>query len=474
MFRANDNIWYNVGNDRQKDDIISEQNQVTASLGLDWEEYKSFRKLSHYLWENYVTYGDRLLPAIWGQLLTDLKPDLETIYLIGTNQPQALPRHQEKDTLYAAEILRAYCENQGLAAEVISLGSDKINPTDFDQMLQWWQQTLTETIKVGDRPVVLCLKGGIGQTAEAGRIAALGTYGEQVAFYDAIEKPELNRQGIPSPYIGPSLGTNYLWSRVQKQALALLQSHSYTAAEALLRPYFKQDPQGWSATPNLLKGAIAWNQGQFQAFVKLAESALDRNQIKQTETYWWQAYEQAYTAVVRLKQNNTTEAMQHSFRAVEGLLYEWLQAKLSKHLAVAHSDGYLLIKCSILEEYPALRSLFIHNARTIQARLHVLAELVAQVQPATFNSEAFRAWNNRKASTTRNEVSHKLGGISEQKLFQSWGHDLRTIQDWEKRILDCLNQITGKSFYGFQNASLFPVVQYQIQTAIRNYSPTLR
>ncbi|CCI31976.1 hypothetical protein MTo_00815 [Microcystis aeruginosa NIES-1211] len=44
------------------------------------------------------------------------------------------------------------------------------------------------------------------------------------------------------------------------------------------------------------------------------------------------AYQQAYTAVVRLKQTNTTEAMLHRFRAVEGLIYEYLRYEFKEHI----------------------------------------------------------------------------------------------------------------------------------------------
>ncbi|MFN5924141.1 MAG: hypothetical protein ACK466_10160, partial [Pseudanabaena sp.] len=96
---------------------------------------------------------------------------------------------------------------------------------------------------------------------------------------------------------------------------------------------------------NLLKAGIAWHQGQFDQFYRLAKSYLSDAEKRQGETWWWMAYEQAYTALVRLEQENTSEAMQHSFRAVEGALWEWVMVTFPDDV-VARQDRYPLLKPS--------------------------------------------------------------------------------------------------------------------------------
>lgn len=474
MFRVNDGTWYNAGNDRQVDDIISEQNQVTESLGLDWEEYKSYRKLTKYLFENLEEYQDRIKPVIWGKLFHDLKEDLEKVYLLCTDQPETVS-FRTKDTIYAGQIIAKFLKNIGLSVEIITFGKDGINPSDFEQMFQWWQSVWDRRIIVGDRDLVLCLKGGVGQTAEAGRTSALGSFGERVEFYDSRENPQLNQQGIPSEYIGPALGTNYLWNRVQKEALELLKNYNYLAVQSLLKSYFERDTKGWGSTPTLLKGAIAWNQGQFDTFFKYTKSDLDSSQRQQEKNYWWQAYEQAYIAIIRLNQDNTTEAMLHGFRTIEGLIYEWMKATFQEHInyVTSQETEYPLLKVSIVQFYPSLKYLFDkfdkENRGTVRISGEVQAALVLAHIPQSYQNPDFTAWNSKPARDTRNRLSHRLGGIDRQELFLAWGEDINNLESWQKRLLRCINLITGKSFTSFQQASLFPIVHHQLQQKIKNY-----
>ncbi|NJN75392.1 MAG: hypothetical protein HC796_02960 [Synechococcaceae cyanobacterium RL_1_2] len=474
MFQVDDGTWYNVGNDRQDDDIISQQNQVTASLGLDWEEYKSYRKLTKYLLDNLEQYQNRIKPVIWGKLFQDLQGELKKVYLLCTDQPESVS-FRTRDTIYGGQIIAHFLKKLGLDVEIITFGKDGINPSDFEQMFRWWQRVWDQQIIVDNDDLILCLKGGVGQTAEAGRTSALGFFGERVEFYDSQENQKLNQQGMPSEYIGPTLGANYLWSRVQKQALELLKNHNYLAVQGLLAAYFKQDTKGWGSTPTLLKGAIAWNQGQFDTFFKHVKNDLDNSQKSQDQNYWWQAYEQAYTAVIRLKQDNTTEAMLHSFRTIEGLIYEWIQEKFKKYINYVDSQGtsYPVLKNNILSIYPNLRDLFERfdqeNKGTVKISGEVQAALVLQTIPEAGQDPDFKAWNSKNARDTRNRLSHRLGGIDKRDLFLAWGTDIHKPEHWQQRLLGCINLITGQTFSTFEQASLFPIIHHQLQKKINNY-----
>jgi len=223
---------------------------------------------------------------------------------------------------------------------------------------------------------------------------------------------------------------------------------------------------------NLLKAGIAWHQGQFDQFYRLAKSYLSDSEKKHGENWWWMAYEQAYTALVRLQQGNTSEAMQHSFRAIEGLLWEWAIAMFLDDL-VCRENEYPLLKESILRRYPTLRSRYEEQAQRgaeVKLQGYLLRDLLEAAIPASSVSNDFRQyWNT--ARKARNFVSHRLGGISEMQVLKSWGDDVGNRSDLEKRLLACLNLLTGKSFRSLTEASLFAKVHLKVIEAIASYQP---
>ena len=96
---------------------------------------------------------------------------------------------------------------------------------------------------------------------------------------------------------------------------------------------------------------MAWNRGEFSTFFQYAKSTLPPLAQKQGQQWWWMAYEQAQLAVIRLEQENTAEAMLHSFRAVEGVIWEWMETHIPNH--IDHPDNrYPQLLDSVLELYP--------------------------------------------------------------------------------------------------------------------------
>jgi hypothetical protein len=303
----------------------------------------------------------------------------------------------------------------------------------------------------------------VGQTSEAARVSGLSLYGDRILFFDVQQNTTANRNGIPSDYSGPFLGTNYLWDRTQKQALKLLESYDYTEAYDLLEPYFQQPSANFGAIPDLLKAGKLWNQGQFEGFLSLAQSY---TQISSVEGRLWMAYEQAYLGVIRLKQMNTTEAMLHSYRAIEGLLYWWAADSFPDHIE-ERKNQYPLIKNSILQKYPSLKRHFYKPDRKTEVNLQgwLLEDLLNLVIPETTNNIDFQAfWES--ARNTRNTFSHRLGGLAEQDVFTAWGKDITNSQQWQERILNCINLVTRKSFSTLYKASLFSQIHKQVLEAI--------
>ncbi len=117
----------------------------------------------------------------------------------------------------------------------------------------------------------------------------------------------------------------------------MLQRYDYAEVYDLLQPYFISENSNFGAVPNLLKAGIAWNQGQFERFLSLARSSMTiPGQID--KTFWWMAYEQAYLGTIRLEQQNTTEALLHSHRAVEGALYAWAIASFPNYVTTRQNQ----------------------------------------------------------------------------------------------------------------------------------------
>ena len=475
MFQVTTGDWYNIGDDRMKGDILGEQIEVVSDLALT--EKSSFREISQYLWENIEYYGDQVKPVILGKLLEDKINDLEKVYLVVTDQNETV-KEREKDTLYSGELIKYWLNklNSDLVVNILYIGRNDENPSNFEEMFRWWQQVWKENIKPQpDQPILLCLKGGVGQASEASRISGLSFYGNDIKFYEFIPTPSNNQKGISSDYTRPFLGTNYLWDRTRQQALQLLERYDYAGLQNLVKPYYEQNKQKWKETYALIKSGVSWNQGQFEDFFQSASFSFNNQQKEQHQQYWWMAYEQAYTAVVRLKQKNTTEAMLHSFRAVEGLIYECLKHEFKDYM-VNSEYTYSSLKSSVLNKYPALKELFVNNGNPVpeikldsRTQQRLIEKYIALTSPQA-NFRDLKAWGSEELRNHRNRLSHKLGGISEGELYQAWGKDTYNQKDWEKRILNCLNLITENKFNYLWQGSLFASIHQRVLTAIKNYN----
>ncbi|MFM6199657.1 MAG: hypothetical protein ACKPE1_11035, partial [Dolichospermum sp.] len=71
------------------------------------------------------------------------------------------------------------------------------------------------------------------------------------------------------------------------------------------------------------------------------------------------------------------------------------------------------------------------------------------------------------AKTARNTFSHRLGGLAEQDVFTAWGKDITNSQQWQKRILNCINLVTGKSFNTLYKASLFAQMHTEVIATLK-------
>lgn len=473
MFQISSGTWYNVGNNQvQGTNIITEHIEVTEDLK---PQQTTQRGVTKYLQEHQNQYLDRLKPVIIGKLLSEQASQIEKLYLIGTDQHPPVPQKIiDKDSIHSCEIIKSWVEiNYKISTTIITIGPDGINPANFETMFEWWRKQWRTKIKpTADTEIWLGLKGGVGQTSEAGRISGLSMYGDRIKFFEFHEDEAKNQAGQPSDYSGPFLGTNYLWDRTQQQVLQLIGRSDYAGAQELLQPYQKSKKLG--VLPYLLQAGTAWNRGEFESFLKLANAnnGLTTSQRQQSQFWWWMAYEQAYLAVIRLQQNNTAEAMLHSFRAVEGGLLEWAKSAFPNDV-IDVINGFPQVKDSILTEQPKLRSAFNHakgNYQHAQWR-GTLRQRILEITIPNARQADFKQFWSDDCQSQRNELSHRLGGIAQEDVFRAWGRDIHNQTQWENRILTCLNILTGQSFTTLNEASLFAKVQERVKESIKSIWP---
>ncbi len=471
MFQIAEDRWYNVGDDRMRDgEIIGEQAEVVDALGLVWDDYNAYRHLTQYLFEHLDEYRDRVKPVIVGKLLQDKIADIGQVYLIVTDQKPEI-REREKDTLYAGKLIEAWLKTQNSEIDValISLGQEGLNPANFEDMFKWWSYQWRNNIKVKDeQPLWVCLKGGVGQTAEASRVAGLSVYSTQIQFFEFRQNRKANRVGIPSDYSGPFLGKNYLWDRTQQQAIQMLERFDYAGAFDLLEPYFQQDRASFKAIPQWIEAGILWNQGKFKSFFRKIKNTLNPQQKNWSGTWFWQAYEQAYMAVVRLEQDNSTEAMLHSFRAVEGLVNLWLRKNCSRHIQ-EYKKRYPQLLPSICSQYSQLQTYFAES-KPIKLTGRIQQAVVEAILYNSRTSIDLQAFWSEETRETRNILSHQLGGIQKQEVFSAWGSTIEKQEDWENRILNCLNLLSGQKATSLANVCLFYQVHRRLIKKLSQHS----
>lgn len=129
--------------------------------------------------------------------------------------------------------------------------------------------------------------------------------------------------------------SSYLQGMQVQEAKALLNRYDYLGVERILKPYWKDSSNSLLLEiRDLLAMAVQWNFANFEDFGKeRGEVAKDR-----LNQWWWMGYEAAYLGVIRLRQGNTVEALFHSFRAVEGLIKEWVLDKYKEQIKYSHPN----------------------------------------------------------------------------------------------------------------------------------------
>lgn len=306
---------------------------------------------------------------------------------------------------------------------------------DWDSVLKLIQQEFSSLKFPDNATIFVSHQAGTPAISSAIQFTSLSRFGRQVRFLVSNERDSNLTRVLDS--------SEYLKGIRKREAETLLIRHDYSGVQALLEPYSDNETQ------ILLEAAIQWNFAKFDEFAaKIKSSSSNQTLVQQVEErsqhWWWTAYESAYLAVVRLKQENTVEAMFHSFRALEGLAIKYVERN--------GSSGKYGRKA-----FSSLR----HQKRPEWNRHPYIRTLIDLDTPDQERDDLL---------DKRNNLFHQLQGFHKGDLFDAWIAD---ASDWQEKALGCLNFISGETFVFLDKegsdgrvASLMVRVHQELETAI--------
>jgi hypothetical protein len=262
-----------------------------------------------------------------------------------------------QDTCELQPILQKYCAEKfpDAPCEFIPL-----TPKSEAESLDNWNAILNlvrdkfRNLKIADQPiqvnpdenVYVSHQAGTPAISSAVQFCSLAKFGDRVQFLVSNEN-NLELTG----FVGSS---SYLRGIKREQAKKLLDNYDYAGVNGLINEYLQDDAK------ILLKAALKWNVAKFSDFLDCLKyyPKFESELVERTrdENWWWIAYEEAYLAVIREKQDNIVEAFFHSFRAFEYIFAEWGSQKLAGHFQEGDGDNVAFLKESILDD-PRFREL---------------------------------------------------------------------------------------------------------------------
>lgn len=423
-----------------------------------------------------------------------LTSDQDLIFSETDRENKQCPFWQDTCGLYP--ILENHLNKKFPHAEIRSLvlkpKSSNLGLDNWDYVLELVQREINELVFEPElHKIYVSHQAGTPAISSAVQFCSLARFGDRVRFLVSSEQGNQESNIISS--------SAYLKGIRKQEAIRLLSRYDYSGAEALLADYFKDN----SRISTLIKAAIQWNNAQFNRFLEILGDypQFSEDVEARKNNWWWIAYEEAYLAVIREKQENIVEAFFHSFRAFEGIFAAWGQVSFDQHIEIDKNIPYLSpslltdtensfskvsgkkAKKAVSDIKSKLESLSwklqnedakISKHERVEMNLRTLCNLFKAVRYVDYdqNCPALKIfWDNDEDSNVsekRNFIVHQVQGMAEPDLWEFWG--VSSLEDWESRLLEFLNFIIKEDFpEGFsslEEASLMTRVHQELNEAI--------
>jgi len=420
-----------------------------------------------------------LLDAFSAKLLEKSKTSPDKIIVILTDQETVFDEENRKidkspywqDTCTLKPIFEEYFKRN--FTKVNSISYLELKPRsqyegldNWDQALLLVQQALSSLEFDKKANVYVSHQAGTPAISSAVQFVSLAKFGKKVKFLVSNEyELEVAKKGnlIES--------STYLQGMQVQEANALLKRYDYLGVERILKPYWKDSSEPLLLQiRDLLAIAVNWNCAKFEDFANArGEVAKERK-----KTWWWTGYEAAYLGVVRLRQGNTVEALFHSFRAVEGLIKEWALDKYKQQIQYSNLNQPTTAYIHDVNLPSNLRQWFNENKNDTYNNVGLFGKslftLLEKSDQQKWNQNSHIRVAADNTINERNFIFHSLRGLQEPDVFRAW--ETSSPEQWEGRVLGCLNFVSGQNFISLKSASLMSQVHEELKNAIASYELT--
>lgn len=416
-----------------------------------------------------------LLDAFSAKLLEKGKTTPDRIILILTNQEAVFNEEEDRkldkspywqDTCTLKPIFEQYFQNK--FPKVQKIDYLELKPQSKGEGLDNWDKSLLLVQQAifsldfdKNATVYVSHQAGTPAISSAVQFVSLAKFGKKVKFLVSNEYEQKSADVIDS--------SSYLQGMQVQEAKALLDRYDYQGVERILKDYLQDvsDPLLLEIR-DLLKMAVQWNCAKFEDFAKArGDVAKDR-----LNHWWWIGYEAAYLGVIRLRQGNTVEALFHSFRAVEGLIKEWALDKYKPQIKYSNRMQPNTAYIHDLNLPDGLRHWFNSHKNCDYNNVGLFGKALFTLLEASHSETEWKQNSHIQvvAGDTigeRNSTFHSLRGLTEEDVFKAW--DTKSPEQWETRVLGCLNFVVGQSFVSLKSASLMAKVHDELVNAIAHY-----
>ena len=396
-----------------------------------------------------------------------------------------------RDTCILEPIFKNYFDRE-FGNGKVSLLFPVLEPETREKGLDNWDSTLELVQKEFEKwnvskgdSVIVSHQASTPAISSAVQFVSLAKFGHKVDFLIANERdPNLTR------FLE---GSKYLKEIRKSEAVTLLGRPDYPGVQILLKSYLKDDD-----TKRLLNAAIQWNFAEFSSFAdRLEELSEQRFQNlvqevkKRRQQWWWTAYEAAYLAVIRHKQENILEALFHSFRSVEGLICEWAIDKYKNYIfydkkkSPQISAAIQEVRPNYWKKVEGKNQAWLNNLKECNQKREAKGKNSEPIGVGLFSQNLYWLLEDAKpdskkdpflkkglysAKDTRNQQFHRLLGLEEEDLKAAW--DVNSISEWKETVIGCLNAIVKDDlpqdveFRFPKDASLMVEVHQELEKAI--------